>query len=676
MPMNGNGAQMQGNSVGACGDQQEVQQLRAEFQWQARKQEEEMANLQGHLETLERQKLDLKERWEREKKALSAEIVRYQTVLMTYAIPLEEAKLVSDGCNDMDQMDGMNQMQMQDQMDGMDQMQMQDHQPDADQAMLQQHLMQQLQIQPAWENQGFAQDMSGFGAGDIVDTESSSLNEKLRRLNGLLSEDSQGSRQQGTDGQDAEGNGNDGLGAKSIASTLQAMFPNATVRTQGHNKMNGMNGHAQEGHHKQDREENGKQSKMGLADRESGSMADPTVRKMALGLEQETGSEIDDRAMMSLRNLPVRLALEALQKVDDLVQSQGGQCRNLSSILQSVCRKLERWSSGREDAHPVVNDKRPDVRNGYGNPALENGDQKAKRVSKTVEADADPKAKTDEEELSVANGQEYWTQKRVENMADVGVELKQEGDQWRLRVVLAGLEPPLPESGMGRFCAWLRKRLASFRQEHGPKALRQCQGDIDFSNNNLSNESLWMLLESLAQFEVQAATLKLNRNRISSAGILALCEFIQNSKGAGPVHEMHLAHNEIDDDSALELLRTLKESQPRYPPRRAMDGAQGGHLVPVWIGLNQNRIADPAAVLNTLQAEGITYSQDASPVQVARKKCPLLNLYHFQDQAVASKVPALTNGSPTQEKTPSAIESASAKKRVRNKQAKEEDHES
>merc|ERR1719454_2647248 len=139
------------------------------------------------------------------------------------------------------------------------------------------------------------------------------------------------------------------------------------------NGMNGMNGHAQEnGHHKPDREgDGGKQGRMGFADRESGSMADPTVRKMALGLEQETGSEIDDRAMMSLRNLPVRLALEALQKVDDLVQSQGGQCRNLSSILQSVCRKLERWSSGRDDAHNLPNDKRSDVRNGYGSPALE-----------------------------------------------------------------------------------------------------------------------------------------------------------------------------------------------------------------------------------------------------------------------------------------------------------------
>merc|ERR1740120_158144 len=46
--------------------------------------------------------------------------------------------------------------------------------------------------------------------------------------------------------------------------------------------------------------------------------------------------------MRSLQTLKVDLALEALHKVEELVRSQGGSCRNLSSILQSVCRKLER----------------------------------------------------------------------------------------------------------------------------------------------------------------------------------------------------------------------------------------------------------------------------------------------------------------------------------------------
>lgn len=235
---------------------------------------------------------------------------------------------------------------------------------------------------------------------------------------------------------------------------------------------------------------------------------------------------------------------------------------------------------------------------------------------------------------------------------------------------MASLDPPLLETGMGRFCAWLRRRLDSFKAEHGPKAAKQCQGDIDFSNNSLSNESLWMLLESLAQYEVQASTLNLERNNLSSAGILALCEFIQNSNG--PVHELHLEHNEIDDETALDLLRTLKETQPRYPLRR-QDSTQGGQIVPVWIGLSQNAVADPTAVLNVLQAEGITYSQDASPAQMAKKKCPLLNLYQFQEQSISNKTPSLTPGSAKQDKTADFVEIASAKKRVRHKQMKEEE---
>lgn len=551
--------------------------------------------------------------------------------------------------------------------------------PDADQGIFQhqqQHMMQQLQIQPAWDIQGFTQDMPFFGAGD---SESNSLDEKLKRLNGLLSENANPNRQQPADDQEAEGNS--GLGAKSIASTLQAMFPNATVRTQnngnkitGVSGMNSINGTNDSNGYAQDRDGDGKTIKMGSADRESGSMADPAVRKMALGLEKETGSEIDGRAMMSLKNLPVRQALEALQKVDDLVQSQGGQCRNLSSILQSVCRKVDRWSSGREESNSLAADRRTESRNTYGGPWQEstNGEQKGKQIARTPATDTEQKSKAEDDETDVTNGQEYWTQSRLEILAESRVELKQEGDQWRLRIDMAGLDPPLLETGMGRFCACLRKRLGCFKTEQGPKAAKQCQGDVDFSNNGLSNESLWMLLESLAQYEVQASTLNLANNNLSSAGVLALCEFIQNSNG--PVHELLLAHNEIDDDSALDLLRTLKESQPRFSLRR-QDSTQGGHIVPVWVGLSQNIISDPTAVLNVLQNESITYSQDASPAPMAKKKCPLLNLYEFQEQSTANSTLSLTNGSAHPEKEANGAENASAKKRVRQKQAKEDEQE-
>merc|ERR1719434_404382 len=113
---------------------------------------------------------------------------------------------------------------------------------------------------------------------------------------------------------------------------------------------------------------------------------------------------------------------------------------------------------------------------------------------------------------------------------------------------MGGLDPPMSEAGMDRYCSWLRARLSSFREDHG-----------------LSNQAVWMLLETLAQFEVHAASLKLYKNRISQGGVLAICEFIRTNKRAGPVHELHLSHNEIDDESALELLRTLRHQRTRYP---------------------------------------------------------------------------------------------------------------
>merc|ERR1712196_272499 len=165
---------------------------------------------------------------------------------------------------------------------------------------------------------------------------------------------------------------------------------------------------------------------------------------------------------------------------------------------------------------------------------------------------------------------------------------------------------------------------------------RRCGGELDFSSNGLGNQAVWMLLEALAQFEVHAASLKLYKNHISQGGVLAICEFIRTNKRAGAVHEMHLSHNEIDDASAQELMRTLKEQKGRYPPKRS-EGSESG-TVPVWVRLNNNRIRDPAAVLRTLEAEGITYcsarnAHGCGPSRCSRAECPLAHLYLFSDQA-------------------------------------------
>merc|ERR1712107_98909 len=97
---------------------------------------------------------------------------------------------------------------------------------------------------------------------------------------------------------------------------------------------------------------------------------------------------------------------------------------------------------------------------------------------------------------------EHWTQHRMEKIARRSFELRRHGDHWGLRISMGGLDPPLTELGMERYCRWLRARLTAFGNEHGAEALRHCRGEVDFSRNNMSNQMVWMLLETLAQHEI------------------------------------------------------------------------------------------------------------------------------------------------------------------------------
>merc|ERR1719387_200167 len=198
-----------------------------------------------------------------------------------------------------------------------------------------------------------------------------------------------------------------------------------------------------------------------------------------------------------------------------------------------------------------------------------------------------------------------WTHALIDKAARKGFLLRRSGDgQWDLKISMGNLEPPLTELGMERYCRWLRIRLKSFRDEHGHEALWRCRGEVDFSHNHLSNQMVWMLLETLAQHEVHTALLKLYANNISQGGVLAICEFIRMNEKPEALQELHLSHNEIDDDSALELLRTLKSQRPKYPPRRPAEGASEEKLSPVGVRLNHNRIREPDHVRKIAEQEG------------------------------------------------------------------------
>lgn len=57
-------------------------------------------------------------------------------------------------------------------------------------------------------------------------------------------------------------------------------------------------------------------------------------------LQSLAGMEIDDRAKGSLLRMSPTQGKLALRKVEDIIQEQGGFCHNLSSMVQSVCRKM------------------------------------------------------------------------------------------------------------------------------------------------------------------------------------------------------------------------------------------------------------------------------------------------------------------------------------------------
>jgi len=558
--------------------------LREQLAWQVRRQEDEINEMQRRLSELESKRAEVRQNWDREREALMREVARYRDVLERYAIPLEEAceRVVAPFAGH----------------------------------------REQLLSQPSCgyvgatdnANVGSGSDMglagcaAGLGALGNASTFAtvSSLDSKMQRLNGLLegprrrAKESSAADAAGATGEAARdqadeapaaeaaagGEDEDFLEPDAIAGTLREMFPHAVVRTQ-------------------------------QVDEEV-----DEVSERAAKLERRTQSEIDDRARKALLSLPTSCALEALQKVDDLVESQGGRCRNLSSILQSICRKLERRtaaSSARSGAGGSLDD-RP-------NEAASGSREGAKGGASAAAG---------------SGAAEFWTAARVESAAASGFELLRAGSAdgaCGLRISMRGTSPPLTEAAVERYCDWLRTRLGEVRQQRGQASLHHCCAEVDFSNNGLGNQEVWLLLATLAQYQVHTAVLNLDGNRISQAGVLALCEFIRSNCLAGPLHEMHLANNDIDDESALELLSTLHQLSPKYPPKRRCEEAEEPVTVPVWIHMSHNTVRDSAKILKELQAEGIDYccgnsADGCGPTRCSRSDCPLLHLPAFSEQSV------------------------------------------
>eukprot|EP00930_Biecheleria_cincta_P027515 TRINITY_DN19318_c0_g1_i1.p1 TRINITY_DN19318_c0_g1~~TRINITY_DN19318_c0_g1_i1.p1 ORF type:complete len:868 (+),score=152.11 TRINITY_DN19318_c0_g1_i1:72-2606(+) len=522
-----------------------------------------------------------------------------------------------------------------------------------------------------------------LAAGQVCNDDETDLDSKMRQLNTLL-KGSQSSGQQnsslhecangeeGTNesarhGCDANNSNGPGYSSGAIASTLQAMFPHARIRTGiGKQEANGGNSN--------DADEQ-------VTDAEE-------VDMFMKSLERTVGSKVDERALMSLQSLPYCDAKEALQRVEELVQSQGGQCRNLSSILQSVCRKLAKktkqvrsedmpnplkgflssarsastggtvgFAVERRDesklhhgfgaskasnqwpmrAGSLQSERSPTNRSGAPNPDTPSGKRSWADIG-DFEDEADEEAPL-KNTISEPEVVQPPPRGQLKSVAENGLELRMDdGNESMLKIDMANLDPPLDEPGWEKYCNWLHERLAAFRGEHGSACLRRCNGEVDFSQNNMTDQMVWMLFETLAQHEVHTAVVKLNGNCISQGGILALGEYIRTNE-AEAVRELHLSNNEIDDESALELLRTL-QMKPGYPPKRACEETGKMKATPVWVMLSHNRIEHPEQVCRMAKAEGITMCSpsdkeacDPKTCQHDDDACPTVHLHSFNVQA-------------------------------------------
>lgn len=701
-----------------------LHQLRNQLDWQLQSKGEEVQKMQNSVNQLEVEIAQVQTSWEMERRQLMRQLSHYRAVLDRYCIPVEEAGPASISAGG-----------------GYDASAEVNAAYGYDQAAAQ-----------AWdaacENGALATGQAnlGFGAGAMMMgsygeqvevpmgggcPSTSTLDSKMQRLNNLLSGSRilSGGKEGSADGTDGGAGEEAGEAGGSIASTLRQMFPHATIRTTGH----GVDG-SEEGDERE----------------EEAVSADQILR----GLETQVGRPVDDRALRSLHLLTVRERLEALGKVSELVQSQGGHCRNLSSILQSVCRKIEkrcnrgvrseekrlfarqelptgstttastaaardlpakspsgpaggsgtagRATTRRSDQDPDAfgSSGSEDFADKYGATSKRSGTPNSRRSglslarqesagsesgkpntpagrrsnrswadmhsgdedegkedtfesmmlsaaaakvlgATTGSENSDDKADDDDKEDEGTSGEDYWTSRRVEKVAKMGFDLRCRGDHWDLKIAMGNLEPAFTKTGMERYCEWLRDRLGAFREEHGPEPLRHCRGEVDFSHDKMTNEMVWMLLETLAQNEVHVALLKLFANQISQGGVLAICEFIRTNLQADAMQELHLSHNEVDDESALELLRTFNQ-RPRYPPHRSPESSVDLAVAPVWLRLNHNRVVDPEAVRRAAESEGITIcsATDRHVCGTTRcghprpdGECPIVHLYTFKVQS-------------------------------------------
>eukprot|EP00927_Polykrikos_kofoidii_P079115 TRINITY_DN7590_c0_g2_i1.p1 TRINITY_DN7590_c0_g2~~TRINITY_DN7590_c0_g2_i1.p1 ORF type:complete len:839 (+),score=152.15 TRINITY_DN7590_c0_g2_i1:177-2519(+) len=275
-----------------------LSQVRAHYEWQLRAKSEELREMANRINQIEIETAQVRASWEVEQRSMTRQIEHYRGMLERYYGHSDEASrqpVAQVVPEDVDRQQG-------------------------------QHLASCGQLTPT---QCETNNVGGVGDCKLAEgksAEDDELEAKMQQLSKLLQECYK--PQPGMAVKAAprmlaaftdDGKGKEHAYATSaIETTLRAMFPHATIRTRPDDKSE----------HSSDQE---------VVVTKSADI-DENLRQ----LEMFAQDKVDDRALRALHALNPHLASEVLRKVDELLHDQDGQCRNLSSMLQSVCRKMEK----------------------------------------------------------------------------------------------------------------------------------------------------------------------------------------------------------------------------------------------------------------------------------------------------------------------------------------------
>ncbi|CEM09151.1 unnamed protein product [Vitrella brassicaformis CCMP3155] len=197
------------------------------------------------------------------------------------------------------------------------------------------------------------------------------------------------------------------------------------------------------------------------------------------------------------------------------------------------------------------------------------------------------------------------------------------------------------------FCTWLRMNLPQVR----PKGGAPLTAVVNMANNRIGDRGVKALTECFLATDVQPRILKLYKNQIAGDGMKALAQMVHDLKG--PISEIHLSHNKIDEMGATALVAAIANHPKKVYPRRMPNGK----YCPVWLRLEYNLISNHDKLLRFVQQKGISICTETKrafcgptfcKVAESGKDCPLLHLYALNHQG-EGRAPngsmALTNGS-------------------------------